>query len=60
MNKGWMDQLFSKEVLDIRIRFFDKVLVMHPDEKIRNNRLALVKGMSDLYSKIADFSKIRV
>lgn len=38
--------------------FFDKVLVMVEDEKIRNNRLALLKSIADLYFSIADLTKI--
>jgi len=38
--------------------FFDDVLVMDKDEKIKNNRLALLWGVSDIFSGIADFSKI--
>jgi len=40
--------------------FFDEVLVMDKDEKIRNNRLNLLKKVVDLYSKLADFSLIIV
>jgi glycyl-tRNA synthetase beta chain len=38
--------------------FFDKVMVMVEDEKIRNNRLALLDGIGQLFLKIADFSKL--
>jgi glycyl-tRNA synthetase beta chain len=38
--------------------FFDAVLVMAPDEKVRLNRLSLLKEISDLFHRIADFSKI--
>ncbi len=38
--------------------FFDGVLVMAEDEKIRNNRLSLLKKISNLFFKIGDFSKI--
>jgi glycyl-tRNA synthetase beta chain len=38
--------------------FFDDALVMAEDLKIRNNRLALLKRIADLFEKIADFSKI--
>ncbi|HET9481711.1 MAG TPA: glycine--tRNA ligase subunit beta, partial [Candidatus Polarisedimenticolia bacterium] len=41
-------------------RFFDKVLVMAPDERLRLNRLALLKGLSALLSRVADFSEIVV
>ncbi len=38
--------------------FFDDVLVMADDLKVRNNRLSLLKRIADLFEKIADFSKI--
>jgi len=38
--------------------FFDNVMVMDKDEKIRFNRLSLLAEISDLFHKIADFSKI--
>jgi glycyl-tRNA synthetase beta chain len=41
-------------------RFFDKVLVMAPDEDLRRNRLALLAGLSQLLSRVADFSEIVV
>ncbi|MDH5662268.1 MAG: glycine--tRNA ligase subunit beta, partial [Elusimicrobiota bacterium] len=40
--------------------FFDKVMVMVEDKKLRNNRLALLNKIVDLFCKIADFSKIVV
>jgi glycyl-tRNA synthetase len=38
--------------------FFDKVLVMAEDEKVRQNRLALVGQIADLSKGIADLSKL--
>jgi glycyl-tRNA synthetase beta chain len=38
--------------------FFDGVLVMAKNTKIRNNRLALLRHIADLFETIADFSKI--
>jgi glycyl-tRNA synthetase beta chain len=38
--------------------FFDKVLVMDKDEKIKNNRLSLVKTIRTTAFSIADFSKL--
>jgi glycyl-tRNA synthetase len=38
--------------------FFDKVLVMAEDEKLRNNRLALVGQIANLSNSIADLSKL--
>jgi glycyl-tRNA synthetase beta chain len=40
--------------------FFAKVFVMDEDQAIRNNRLALLKGVCDLFKKFADFSQIVV
>ena len=37
---------------------FDEVMVMVPENEIRNNRLALVKFIADHFRKVADFSKI--
>lgn len=38
--------------------FFDGVLVMAEDENIRNNRIALLRSISDLFALFADFSKL--
>ena len=38
--------------------FFDKVLVMAEDKKIKANRLNLVKNTFDLYLKLADLSRL--
>lgn len=38
--------------------FFDKVMVMVEDERIRNNRLGLLKKIYDTMLKICDLSKI--
>jgi glycyl-tRNA synthetase beta chain len=46
-----------KETID---RFFDKVFVMDKDDAIRNNRLALLKKMKDMFLQFGDFSKIRI
>jgi glycyl-tRNA synthetase beta chain len=39
-------------------RFFDKVMVMVDDERIRANRLALLPTLIEQFSTIADFSEI--
>jgi glycyl-tRNA synthetase beta chain len=41
-------------------KFFIDVLVMHEDEKLRLNRLALLGSIEKLYLEIADFKKIVV
>lgn len=38
--------------------FFNKVLVMEKDERLRANRLALLKTLERMFLEIADFSKI--
>ena len=44
-----------KEPID---RYFDEVLVMDKDSRIRKNRLSMLWEIRDLFFKIADFSKI--
>ncbi len=39
-------------------RFFDDVMVMSEESDLRKNRLALLKRISDLFGRLADFSKI--
>ncbi len=41
-------------------RFFDDVLVMVEDERVRENRLALLKNIAGFIGKVADLSKIVV
>ncbi|MGA1824938.1 MAG: glycine--tRNA ligase subunit beta, partial [bacterium] len=38
--------------------FFDEVMVMDKDERVRNNRLSLLRSIGRIFLKIADFSKI--
>ncbi len=38
--------------------FFDRVMVMAEDERVRNNRLALLSGISRLFGAIADFARL--
>jgi glycyl-tRNA synthetase beta chain len=38
--------------------FFDQVLVMDEDPKLRANRLALLAGMRDLFAGVADLSRL--
>jgi glycyl-tRNA synthetase beta chain len=40
-------------------RFFDDVMVMTDEEALRNNRLALMKRVGNLFADIADFRKIQ-
>ena len=41
-------------------QFFDKVLVMSDDVRIRSNRLALLVELSDLFLGAADISKLQI
>jgi glycyl-tRNA synthetase beta chain len=45
----------AREPVDL---FFDKVMVMVPDQKLRANRLALLQTLLKEFSTIADFSEI--
>ncbi len=39
-------------------RFFDDVMVMADDAVLRKNRLALLRRISDLFARLADFSRL--
>jgi glycyl-tRNA synthetase beta chain len=39
-------------------QFFDKVLVMAPEEDLKRNRLALLETLKNGFSQVADFSEI--
>lgn len=41
-------------------RFFDKVMVMAPDETLRNNRLGLLEKIACALRKIGDLNKIQI
>ena len=52
---------YLKELTDINpvvTKFFDDVLVMDKDEKIKNNRLALLKSLKNKYIILTDFSRL--
>ncbi|MEK7803322.1 MAG: DALR anticodon-binding domain-containing protein, partial [Deltaproteobacteria bacterium] len=64
INKYWKDgdyrKVFEtlaslKGTVDI---FFDTVMVMAEDERLRNNRLVLLNMVRNLYYRIADMSKM--
>jgi glycyl-tRNA synthetase beta chain len=40
--------------------FFDAVLVMHKDERVRDNRLALLRSLHELFSPLADFTRLQI
>ncbi|MDD3628914.1 MAG: glycine--tRNA ligase subunit beta [Actinomycetota bacterium] len=45
---------------DVVDTFFDKILIMDKDVKVRSNRINLVRKTVDLYMMFADFSKLIV
>ncbi len=60
LEKSFFDQamLYIASLRNPVDAFFDGVLVMAEDVRIRNNRLALLKHIADLFGLFADFSKI--
>ncbi len=55
----YSDVFTSLEIMNKPIDlFFNKVLVMVEDDKIRKNRLALLKSIANLYFSVADLTKI--
>ena len=40
-------------------KFFDEVMVMCDDERLRSNRLALMQLLADLFLSFADFTRLR-
>ena len=40
-------------------RFFDEVMVMDPDTRKRDNRLALLRGLQEIFAPLADFSRLQ-
>ncbi|MDP2689116.1 MAG: glycine--tRNA ligase subunit beta [Deltaproteobacteria bacterium] len=55
--KAFEELASIKEQIDA---FFDKVLVMAKDPSVRQNRLALLNSVRDLYFRMADLSKLSV
>lgn len=54
---AWLSKLAClKQPID---RFFDKVMVMADDLAIRNNRLALLAELRELFAHVADISKLQ-
>ncbi|OCL25205.1 glycine--tRNA ligase subunit beta [Orenia metallireducens] len=58
-NRAYVEALTEiaklKELID---NFFDSVMVMAKDEKVKENRLGLLNSISNLLAKIADLTKI--
>ncbi len=56
---AWLDALTEIATLRGPVDyFFDKVMVMAEDPRIRTNRLALLTVIARMFGKIADFSRI--
>jgi glycyl-tRNA synthetase beta chain len=57
-----MDEAFAamEPLADVLERFFVEVLVMCDDEKLRSNRIALLKDIGREFSQLADLSKLQV
>ena len=53
---GYLNDLTA--INPVVTKFFDDVLVMDKDEKIKNNRLALLKSLKNKYIILTDFSKL--
>ncbi len=47
-----------KTLINPIVQFFDKVLVMDKDEKIKNNRLALLSKLNEKFNIVCDFEKL--
>ena len=48
------------ELADVLETFFVEVLVMHDDEKLQRNRIALLKRLGREFMKLADLSKLQI
>lgn len=58
--KGAGEKLEKLAILQTPVdRFFDEVLVMADDEKIKLNRLALLRDLRKLFLEVADFSLLQ-
>lgn len=56
---SWLDALTGIATLRGPVdTFFDKVMVMADDERVRTNRLALLTAIARMFGRIADFSRI--
>ena len=50
----------EQEVRDVVDKFFDDVLVMDPDLRVRARRLGLLGDINRLFLRIADFRQLSV
>jgi glycyl-tRNA synthetase beta chain len=60
LEKGFFDQALVNiaSLRDSVDAFFEGVLVMAEDAKVRRNRISLLAHIADLFGKFADFSKL--
>jgi len=57
--KDYLKSLAIIRTLKVPVdKFFDSVMVMDKNEELRNNRMALLADIKDLFFLISDFSKI--
>ena len=60
-NKDFNGALLKVAALKIPVDiFFDDVMVMAEDPALRNNRLALLRQVAELFDQFADFSRIAI
>ncbi len=60
-HENYLEALKTIATLKERVdAFFDGVLVMAQEEKVKNNRLSLLKRISNLFMDLADLSKVVV
>ena len=62
MDKGFFDQALV-DIASLRVvvnTFFDEVMVLAEDKHVRRNRLALLRCITALFGKFADFSKLSI
>ncbi len=58
-NNAWLDALTEIATLRGPVdTFFDKVMVMAEDERVKNNRLALLTAIARMIGRIANFARI--
>jgi glycyl-tRNA synthetase beta chain len=58
--RDYTDALCRLAALQVPVdRFFDDVMVMAEDEKLRDNRLALLNALSGLFLRVADISRLQ-
>ena len=65
--RSWLDQEMFKEALEVIVTlkpavddFFDHVMVMDENIELKNNRLALLQSIGELFMQIADFSVLQI